>query len=169
MQRLADELETTCKECKVVYKYSENHERHCQEKEDSCFFEFLGCEWKGPRKFHKQHLAEAHRPKCTEGHLFVRVQNDKSAQRFCDVCDQTITLMGFAYTCKNEDTCDYDECPGWFSHRPVRSLAPGCSAGRRTFEDFEYVQSVDDSSNHSSNNDLVMDGREDFGSDRDEI
>lgn len=128
MQRLVDDLDITCKDCKLVYKHKDNHGRLCPQKEENCFFEFLGCGWNGPRNQLREHLSKKHYPTCRKGHGLVRTP---CRNRRCDICDQTIVVGGFAFRCVE---CDYDECPGCFGHRPIRTLSQHSSVGRHVEE-----------------------------------
>jgi len=133
MQRLANDLGITCDDCSMIYKHGENHESSCSEKDIDCFLEFLGCKWRGCRRSLDAHLAEIHSPKCPNGHLLVKGKNTLDQCYFCDICGQTVVVGGFVFACEK---CDYDECPGCFSHRPMKSLAPETTVGRYVDPDY---------------------------------
>jgi len=136
MQRLANELDITCDDCSLIYKHSDKHDGWCPAKEVQCFFVYLGCEWKGPRKSHEEHLAGNHTLKCPNGHdLSKEVTSNPAEHWICSVCQQRIVQGGIAFVCRR---CDYSECPGCFCNRPVRHFAPNCNVGKD-------VESSDDS------------------------
>ena len=126
MQRIADNLEIPCANCRHSYRPSENHDTWCPEKDIVCFFTFLGCKWKGPRKSIEEHQADKHMLKCPNDHNLKRIVVECSGWT-CDVCRQQVVVGGCSFYCFE---CDYDECPGCFCHRPIRHLAPDSIVGR---------------------------------------
>lgn len=131
IQRLANDLDIQCEQCQHSYKQSVNHDSWCPEGMATCHFAFLGCDWEGRRKTIESHYQEHHSPQCPKGgHVMVKsvVNDDNDDNHYCecDICGQSIVKGLAFYFCKE---CDYHECVGCFSHRPVRSLARYCLQG----------------------------------------
>ena len=129
LQRMANDLDVQCKSCNQAYKHVESHGDWCPSAKVKCLLSILGCGWEGQRKFLEAHLKEKHAPSCPLkgcGAALEKVHVGDGS--FCDVCQQSIATALVGVICNK---CDYVECPGCFVHRPIKSLASGCSIGKR--------------------------------------
>lgn len=148
VQRLANALVLECQGCGLTHKHEDNHSSWCPQGYTKCHYEFLGCTWQDRRRLLQAHLAEKHVPRCSARHPLVKAEVHT---RLCDICQQTITGGMVAMQCLE---CDYDECPGCFLHRPIRSLGRECRLGRdiEADEDEEAIR-LEDSSHDEDDND----------------
>ena len=123
VQRLANALVLECEGCGLTHRHEEGHVSWCPQGYAKCHYDFLGCKWQDRRRLLQAHLAERHTPRCPLNHPLIKVA---IRSRLCDICEQSIADSQITMRCVE---CDYDECPGCFLHRPIRSLGRECSLG----------------------------------------